>query len=446
MIKNEWFDQSSIYSKQHHKFYVWILYPVILLFILLFLFIFFAKKEVVIKSVGQITAETIKVQIPINSKIDKNMLYENKKVKKGDTLVTFDLTTLLDQKKSLEQNIEDIENQKKVAQQFITGISQNINPFQEDDAYGYNSQLKSILAEETANTYSVNQSIENNEAEKRKYNEAQLNLSQQIDSHQREVDELQNVRIAWLNNQSISGFSTGVQSKYEMWQNQLSDTPDEQKAQVKVTTLSTIDEELNQLNQEIEQIKMTKSNAEVPPNIDNTVQSENNKNVQLKEQTISATKQKLVELSDSQKKNYDTLKEINAQINTGTIVASKKGIIHLTSDLSGQKDIPKGTIIAEIYPKQNAGKIKFTSLISADKVADIKPGMKVHFKLNKTGVTSTTLEGTLNKISATSTNTKSGIFYTVKGQLDVVNNEIITPYGVTGELSLITGEKLIFNR
>ncbi len=32
MQNNNWFEHSSIYTKQHHSFYRWVLYPVILFF------------------------------------------------------------------------------------------------------------------------------------------------------------------------------------------------------------------------------------------------------------------------------------------------------------------------------------------------------------------------------------------------------------------------------
>ena len=85
MQTNKWLDSSSVYSQQHNKFYLWVLYPIVVLFFLLGLFLVFARKEVVIRIPAKITAETIsKLQVPIETKITENYLYENKVVKKGE--------------------------------------------------------------------------------------------------------------------------------------------------------------------------------------------------------------------------------------------------------------------------------------------------------------------------------------------------------------------------
>ena len=54
MNNNEWLDHSSVYGQQQNKFYRWILYPTILLFIFITLFSVFAKKEIVIKTTAKL--------------------------------------------------------------------------------------------------------------------------------------------------------------------------------------------------------------------------------------------------------------------------------------------------------------------------------------------------------------------------------------------------------
>ena len=50
------------------------------------------------------------------------------------------------------------------------------------------------------------------------------------------------------------------------------------------------------------------------------------------------------------KKN--TLKTLNNQLDQEVLKSPVDGTIHLNEDLKGQTELPKGTIIAEIYPKQ----------------------------------------------------------------------------------------------
>lgn len=97
-------DHSSIYSQKHKTFYKWVLYPIILFLVFVFFFLFFAKKEVTIRTTAQLVPQkTEKLQIPIEAKIienklSENKLSENKSVKKGETLVSFDMTRLQNEK------------------------------------------------------------------------------------------------------------------------------------------------------------------------------------------------------------------------------------------------------------------------------------------------------------------------------------------------------------
>lgn len=309
---NNWRDHSSVYSQQHQKFYRWVLYPVILFLLLGSLFLFFAKKEVVVRVSAQLTATKIdKLQVPLEANIKVNNLKENKDVKKGEVLVTFDTSILQNEKEQFEQENTSLEEQKKAAQLFIESIAKEQNLFEDDDEFGYSNQLKSLLLEkETQNT----------------------------------------------------------------------------------------------------------------------------------EQVLATTKQKIAVLIETQKKNNYTLKNITEQLVRGTLKSPSTGIVHLNEEVTGQIDVSKGTVLAEIYPKQKESQLMFTALLPADEVTRIKAGMGVHFKLDKKGVASQTIEGTLKEISETSITTEQGTFYTIKGTLQpskYFNNR----YGMTGEVSLIIGKK-----
>lgn len=168
------------------------------------------------------------------------------------------------------------------------------------------------------------------------------------------------------------------------------------------------------------------------------------KETQNTEQVLATTKQKIAVLIETKKNNY-TLQNITEQLVRGTLKSPSTGIVHLNEEVTGQIDVSKGTVLAEIYPKQKESQLMFTALLPADEVTRIKVGMDVHFKLDKKGVASQTIEGTLKEISETSMTTEQGTFYTIKGTLQsskYFNNR----YGMTGEVSLIIGKKAIGNK
>lgn len=445
MEKNDWLDHSSIYSQKHHNFYRWVLYPIIVLLLLIGLFLLCAKREVVIRTAAQLTAiETKKIQVPVNSKILDNKLAENKRIKTGETLVVFDSANLSNEKQQLEQANKTIDEQKKAGQLFIDSLNQGLNLFSEEDAFGYSNQLNSLLAAEASSNYANKQSAETTQKMQQSYQQTETQLSQQLIARQNEQNEWGNVRSAWASQQNIQGFSNDIQSKYQSWQSQMSDTPEEQKNQIQATILATIDEQIAQLKKEIEQIQGEHAKLVAPASSDNEIKSQDEKMKQTKEQALAATKQKLSELTETQIKNDTALKSVLEQINLGTLTAPTDGIVHLNDEVQGQLEVSKGTLLAEIYPNKPMERLSFTALIPANEMTPVKIGMTVHFRLDKKGVASTTMNGTLTEISETSNTSKQGVFYTVKGVLTPPKN-FNNRYGLTGELSLIVGKKTYWN-
>lgn len=101
IMNEEWLNTSSIYAQSHNRFYVYIIYPVLVFIFLAIIFIFIFSKEVVIKTIGEITtSDASLIQITEDKKIIENNMKENLQVKKGDVLIEFENEELKEQKKS----------------------------------------------------------------------------------------------------------------------------------------------------------------------------------------------------------------------------------------------------------------------------------------------------------------------------------------------------------
>ena len=70
-----------------------------------------------------------------------------------------------------------------------------------------------------------------------------------------------------------------------------------------------------------------------------------------------------------------TLKTLNNQSDQEVLKSPVDGTIQLHEDLKGQTELTKGTIIAEIYPKQTEKKLSFTAFIPADEITRVKINM-----------------------------------------------------------------------
>lgn len=204
MKDNEWVDYSIIYNQRHKSFYRWVIYPIICLFIFLGIFLFFAKTEIVIRTTAQLTPlDTRKIQVPLDTLVNENYLKENLKVKKGDTLVTFETEELLNEKKFLEKENSKLEEQIKASNLFTDSVLAGTNKFSEDDSYGYSNKLNAFFAEKSAINLSEQQVIETSNNEKENYQNIKNNLEQQLLNIQNDQKELNRVRVAWINKQEI---------------------------------------------------------------------------------------------------------------------------------------------------------------------------------------------------------------------------------------------------
>ena len=85
MNHHNWQNSSQVYTQSHKHFYRWMTYPTLFLFLFILSFLFLGKKEMIIKSQGQLTSTIVsKIQIPIEGKVLENKLSENLAVKRGN--------------------------------------------------------------------------------------------------------------------------------------------------------------------------------------------------------------------------------------------------------------------------------------------------------------------------------------------------------------------------
>ncbi|BDP61814.1 bacteriocin secretion accessory protein [Enterococcus faecium] len=405
------------------------------------MFLTFAKKEVVIRTTAQLNPEKIeKLQVPLEAKIMENFLKENQFVHKDDVLVRLDCSLIENEKAQIEQENQRITQQIKMAQLFIESISKGKNLFSTDDSFGYSNQLKSMLSEKESLRYALKQSELNDQKQLEVYEKTKRQLEKQIESSDSKLQEWQQVQVAWSNNQSLKDFSKEMMANYENWQEQLNNVSDDQKNQVKLTISASINEQIEQLKKEVEQYQSEKAKLVKPTTSENDRISQTEKGKQELEQAITTVKQTVTELNEKQEKNQSVIKSLDDQLSKGILKAPVSGTVHLNEETKGQAELAKGTVLAEIYPIHEKSKMKFTALLPANESTYIKEGMKVHFKLDQKGGAPITIDGTLDEISENSTATEKGVFYAVKGTLKTTQSFPFR-YGLTGELSLIVGEK-----
>ncbi|PZL76991.1 bacteriocin secretion accessory protein [Enterococcus plantarum] len=440
-MTNDWQNNSTIYLKQQSHFYRWILYPIMLLFFGVTLFLVYGSSEQVIRSKGQLTSnEIIHVQIPIEASVIKNQLKENLVVKKGDPLITFDLDPLSKQQQQTKEKLSSINQQIQAIDTLVKSFEAEQNLFEQSDAYGYSNQINAYLKEKegiTQATQQIENTYENNlTSTQKKINQ----LSEQLTKKQNELQEWTQIRAAWLNQQSLQGYTAENMSKYAVWLKQVTEAPETEKEQVKATILAEIDTLISQQKQTIDQLQLEKDGADLPTSPANDIASQKTAVDKTKEQQVAIIKEKKQELLLSYEENEATLKNIEYELKNETVYAPSDGVIHLASEYKSMKEIPKGTIVADIYPLISTTEMTVVAQIPANEMTYVKVGMPIHLKLDKKGISERILNGKLTEISETSTTTEQGVFYSVKGLVTIPKNTEFR-YGLTGDMTFVIGKK-----
>lgn len=445
-MENDWKNNSTIYLQQHSRYYRWVLYPIIGLFCGILLFIILGSSEKVIRSKAQLSSEHIvNIQIPMEAAIKENKLKENLSVKKGDTLIVFDVDDLMKQKEQLTTEIITLTEKNNGIKLLIQSLEEEKNLFTENDSFGYSNQVNAFLKnKEQINqaTQQIEDTYQNNLHNIHKNNNQ---LDEQLTKNQNNLQELLQIRVAWINQQSIQNYSTENMSQYALWQVQMEQTQENEKKQVKATVLAEIDKLITQVNQTIDQLELQKGTIVNPVVPNGEINSQLATIDQVKEQQIAAAKEQQKVCISEKEKNDVTLKSIEKELKNSTLIAPTDGTIHLNSSYEETKNIPKGTIIAEIYPKKEQNQMEIISQIPADQMTHVKKGMPIHVKIDKKGISEQLLDGEITGISETSTNTDQGTFYTVRGVIKTPKNESLR-YGLTGDLSLVVGKKTYWNQ
>lgn len=445
-MENDWKNNSSIYLQQYSRYYRWILYPIVLLFFCVLLFLIFGSSEQVVRSKVQLSSEHIAtIQIPIEASIKENKLKENLSVTKGETLMVFDVEGLTKQKEQLTAENTMLVEQDKGLSLLIKSLEEEKNLFSQNDSFGYSNQVNAFLkGKEQAEqaTQQIQDTYQNNVTNTQK---SSRQLAEQIEKNQANLQELTQIRSAWINQQTIQNYSAENTDQYALWQLQVKQAQETEKEQAKATVLTEIDKLISQSTQLIDQLKVQKEAIDTPTAPNGEINSQFATINQTKEQLIATAKEQQTTYTTEKEKNEVTLKSIENELSNSKIDASIDGTVHLDSAYEETKNIPKGTVVAEIYPKKEKNQMEFISQISAEEMTHIKKGMLVHVKIDKKGISNQALDGKLTEISETSTSTEQGVFFTVKGVVTVPNQTTVR-YGLVGDVSLVIGKKTYWNQ
>ncbi|MBM7545040.1 competence factor transport accessory protein ComB [Weissella beninensis] len=446
MVDPKYLESGEFYQRRYRNFPTLIIVPIFLLVVFSILFSLFTKREIVVKASGEIIPAKVlsDIQSTSNNAIDSNQLAENKVVKKGDTLVTFTNSNEKISAQLLNQQINKLNDRLQSLNTYKQSIVNGRSEFCGTDQFGYNSLFNGYIAQVDTLTSEFNQQSSDKQTADQQANHQIDVLKQGRSKNNQQLSNYQAILTSIKNNTKPT--NNPYQPIYDNYAAQLksAQTTDE-KEQVKQTALSNV-------QQQIDQLETTSSSydsqiAGISKSGPLSKSSTLDKITGLKQQQLASVQKEINDQQQSLDELKAKLSSVNEDYQDTVIKSPEDGILHLATDKTKIKYVPKGTTIAQIYPKltqQTALNVEY--YVSAGNIIGLKQGQAIRFVANQNVTKPLILNGKIKTISSAPITSKEGSFYKLVADINATPTEREQiKYGINGRITTIKGTKTWFN-
>lgn len=234
LLDDKYLESSEFYSKRYHNFSTIVIGPIVIFVLLLLISSIFVKKQITLKTTGEITA--VKPLAPIQSTSSNAIasinMSEGKVIHKNELLIRYENTTTTTKIRLLRHQNSQLKKRCKAIETMKLGIQQDANTFKNPDQFGYSNLLSDYLnnyiflqnqaAIDTDNTTQATNSYQN-----------QVNqLNKLITTYQNKLADYENLQGAIRNNSSLNK-DNSLSSIYDNYQHQINDASAEEVATMK---------------------------------------------------------------------------------------------------------------------------------------------------------------------------------------------------------------------
>lgn len=448
MFNKERLESSEFYNHRFRNFATLSILPTFLFVVCLVAFLIFAKREVAIKSVGEISPLVPGriVQSSVAGTITINNIKEGKFVKKGETLLVYhDKSTPAEQKLVTEQ-LQLLTTQSQALKELKASVEKNQDMMTMEDSFGYHQMLKDYLAQRSFYQSETNKIDEEQNAENNKDTNMQGEINEQIDIANSNINDLNRLVQSMNGNGSNSyegkysaiykGFEASaknlvgdelrkVQSTYQQMANQEIDSNKTNLNSLKIESINTEKSDTSAFNRDEVRSKLQSQQANELRNIDT----------------------QLVGINKSLEEYTEKQTILEDQRTERVIGAPASGIIHTNNNVTSKKLIATGTNLAEILPLiQNASTAKVKFFVGSSEISALKPGMKFRLRISRNVPSPFVLNGRVRSLDVGPTETKQGNAFQVYAKVFFDSRQAKQlKYGMKGSTSVITGRETYWN-
>ncbi|WP_294977169.1 bacteriocin secretion accessory protein [uncultured Leuconostoc sp.] len=442
MFDSKYLESGEFYQRRYKNFSTLVIIPLFILLIAVILFGMFATREITTKAAGQIVPAQVLsvVQSTSNNAIDENRLSENKVINKGDLLLSFKHDDEQLSTQVLTQQINNVTERLQSLATYKKSIDDGNSQFSGQDKFGYDSLFNDYIAQSRTLDDDFAQQTSDKATTNQQADHQIDVLKQNQTKNNDKLQQYQALRNAIDHDSSVK--HNTYQSLYDSYvaQRQAATTPSE-KEQIKQLAVANIQQQIDQLSNgnDTYDAQIAGIGKSGPLSKSSTL----DKVADLKNQQLASVQKEI----NTDQQNLDELKAKQQSANNSyqdTVIKSPEaGVLHLETDKSNVKYYPKGTTIAQIYPKlSDKTKLEVTYYVPASNIVGLKINQKMRFTANQNVTQPMVLDGIVKEIGTAPIASKEGSFYKCVAALTIPRSQRDNmKYGINGRVTIIKGQK-----
>jgi competence factor transport accessory protein ComB len=439
-------ESAEFYRRRYNNFSTMIIIPLLGLLVAIVIFSVFGKKEVVVKSVGEIRPTKIvsTIQSTSSSPIIENKLVENRSVKVGSVLIKYNARNTNSETNLLQQQIKVDKQQLAAIKLLQKGLTEGKNTFIKPDKFGYNSILEDYLVQLKLLDSAQNVSDKQREQTDTSATKVKNNVTQQIKKNEKKLASYKLLLKSIKQQHNQLPKHDELQVNYQLYVKKIKKASTGEKVALKSENISNTQQIISQLQDAI-----TSDRSQIAGIASKSVKSND-----VRDKATSLKAEQLLGVSKERNNIQMNLQQLNTKLrlqqNTNrqnTLTSPGAGVIHIDEQNKGQSMIPVGSVVAQLYPQINkAKKVNIETYISAADVVTLKKHQLARFTLEQSVPKPIILIGRISSIADAPTATSKGNVFKVVVSVQVNRVQLrYLRYGLEGKLVVITGTKTLFN-
>ncbi len=406
-------DSQILLEKEPPQFIKWLLLIIIITLILVGIWLAIGKKDVAIQGIAvvDISEELGDVKSEIQGKIIEVTKKNNDSIKKGETILILDNSTLDIDNKQINEDLLKLKNDQKMLEELRNSIEQHQKIFSDDTKKSYIYEFNNYIQ-----SYEIIGMGNKLEIENISINGPTNHQIKSLENERKMISE----RITSLNENN----STSPKSEYA-------------KSQISELKL-----ELNRLNNSIDLAKTGYNNEKVK--IEEIVNNQKSigqaRITELKNQVLASISQRIEKVLDEIKNKENEINTLNSNIDKKNVKAEISGKLNYSPSVRTGNIIDFNQSLATILPDNSKKKIKV--YINAEERNKVKQKKKVKISFGKDN--SLKVNGVISSISDFPILNEDGStsFYEMNILLSHTDN---LEYGMRGKATIITGTESLWN-